>query len=314
MTNFGLHIQLPMDRLPRLHQTRSVKRTNLGAPLYRHTRFAFLACVRRDQHKEEHWLLDKMERWVPDLKDPKPQLVAISLRQIDNSSYTRTTFNGHTLHFIEDDGYFHRRLPIMSFDPIWIRRAGYAKDEYINWPLSVCHVRFSLSCRSPVPLTTVTHPVCMETENSLGAAQGTEVEESTWPGQEDLQPLQLSIQGTIATDELRYQVIAIQSTSVESTEVPAYYTVICFGLADRHLWMTAFSVKDDQDLSSIAKHVRFPTGQLWKLPNPGFYVFESSMGTFTTQQAGNNPMYRIQYATYLEADREVSLDMNLSSM
>jgi hypothetical protein len=306
MTNYGLHIQLPMSQIPVLHGTGSTKRSNSDTPLYRQTRFAFLACLMRDTCSEEMTPREKLR--------PREWLVAIPLRQIDQSSYTRTTFNGRTLHLIEDDGYFNHHLPITSFDPVWIRRAVYAKDEYVRWPLSVKLVRFSLSCRSRTPLRTVTNPICKDTGNILGTIQGRKVDEATQSGQEDPLPLQLRIQGAMPTDKLRNQVIAIQSTSIKITDSPACYTVICFGLGDRNLWMTAFSIKENQDLSSIAQHVRFPTGQLWKLPNPGFCVFESSMGSFITQRAGNNPMYRVQYATYLKSDEEVSLIMNLSAM
>jgi hypothetical protein len=307
MTNYGLHIQLPMSQIPVLHGTESSNRSNAGTPLYQKMRFAFLACLLRDTCGEQVRPRQKLRQ--------REWLVAIPLRQIDQSSYTRTTFNGRTLHLIENDGYFNHQLPITSFDPVWIRRAAYAKDEYVRWPLSVERVRFKLSCRSHTPLKAASIPdVQRDMRMSLRDLECRNVDEATRPGQEDLLPLQLQIRGTISTDRLQHQVIAVQSTSIKSTDCPACYTVICFGLGDRNLWMTAFSIKESQNLSSIAQHVRFPTGQLWKLPNPGFCVFESSMGSFTTQQAGNNPTYRIQYATQLESDEEMSLIMNLFAM
>lgn len=253
-----------MDRLPALYRSESVKEFNSGADLYRYTRFAFLACVRRNVHEGEDWLIEKTS--------PKRLFVAIPLHEIDHSSYTRTTFNGHTLHLFEDDGYFNHRLPITSFDPVWIRRAGYAKDEYVNWPLSVKHVSFSLSCRDPAPLKTVTYPMCMDIEISSGDVQGTEVDESTWSGQEDLKPPRVCTRGTLATDELRHQVIAIHNTSVGSA-VDTCYTVLCFGMADRHLWMCSLTGMKYEELSSIAEYVRFPAGRFWRQPNSTFCIF-----------------------------------------
>jgi hypothetical protein len=132
---------------------------------------------------------------------------------------------------IEDDSHFNYCLLITSVDLVWIRRAVYAKDECMRWPLSIKRVRFSLSCRSRTPLRTVTNLICKDTGNDLGAIQGRKVDEATRPGQEDPLPLQLRIQSTTPTDKLRNQAIVIQSTSLKITDSPACYTVICFGLA-----------------------------------------------------------------------------------
>jgi hypothetical protein len=278
MTNFGLHIQLPMIQLPALHYRSEL--SNVGPPLYQDIRFAFLACERRGY-------------------ESKKRLVAIPLHKISHLSYTRTTFNGHTLHTIDNDYQYDQCLPISSFDPVWIGRARYkiTKHSNLRWSPSVKRIEFDLSCTTRAPIASVTHPVC----KALGQR----------PSRVDNDLYKLHIQGNMSTDKLRHQVIAIYDTDIRLV-TDLCYTVICFGLADRHLWMCILTAIKYEQFFSIAEYVRFPAGQFWGQSNSAFGVFAHPEGVFLTENAGDKPPREVRYNLYARSDEEVLLRMYLN--
>jgi hypothetical protein len=111
----------------------------------------------------------------------------------------------------------------------------------------------------------------------------------------------------MSMNKFRYQVIAIQKTDGEFTE-SSCYTVICFGLVDRSLWVNSLPVKKNKTFCSIVESVCFPTGSSWCQSNSAFCAFAGSSGSFETKQIGSNPAYRVEYALKLVSDKIVSQD------
>jgi hypothetical protein len=281
MTNFGLHIQLPMNRVPAAQRFYSIVKSTKKPLLYRGIRFAFLACQRRKS-------------------ESKTRLVAIPLHKINDLSYTRTTFNGHTLHLIDNEHHPDQCLPITSFDPVWICKARYDIDEYAKsrWPSSIKRVEFEISCSKPTPLASVTNPFSMNDDDEP---------HYTWRDAEDQMPHRLGIQGVMSTAEFGHEVLAIQNISPASK----CYTLICFGVADRHLWMCTINLTSYDRVRSIDRYVRYPTGLFWKKLNRAFSVYMNKTGSFTTDSTDDCSRYKVQYALSTVSDEEVSLRMKL---
>jgi hypothetical protein len=285
MTNSGLHIQLPMDKFPVIRRFAN----DTEEHTYMHDlRFAFLAC--------------KVKR--------KPHLVAICLRVHDSGTFlrfSRTSFDGCTVHQFHESMYKSGRLPITNFNPVWISKApATASFETPNkLPLTITRINFEVWYKGAEPVEKVLwsrmpddDQQChiripqFQVQNLFRHAPRTFMQSQ--------HPIQHYVAGSIPNSGLALEVVAFRDRMSEDKDAD-----VAFGVLDRNIWVRfrcgapTASSPSSHTLAYLRQHLLrsfdFPTGGGWQNDETPIRLVPGSEGSFEVKQSKGGPKCNVQY-------------------
>jgi hypothetical protein len=300
MTNAGLHIQLPMDPLPVIHELTTKSHSPMA--LMGDLRFAFLACGVKG----------------------KRCLVAICLRKLPHHAflkYARTSFDGHTVHSLDTLLYrYYSPIPTTSFNPIWISKTlpNATPTSLDNFPNSVKRLNYELwyKASSPVEQVNWSHkPEHGQMPQLDAGAQalhrlGDQVPHTFTASRKRVQHY---ICGSLPTRGLTHELITFKGA-----------VNIAFGVVDGRLWIQ-FSAATRPgilnahaaaavDYRTLFADFAFPTGKQWRRQDSLIYQAPGTEGTFDADWAKESPYCSAQYVLCKESDEVFSLRMYLAPL
>jgi hypothetical protein len=290
MTNAGLHIQLPMQSLPSCYLKEDFGKRDL----YQRIRFAFLACKLKKSKK----------------------LIAICLRRNQDSQYlgySRESFNGRTLHVLDEFDYKDHPLRVKNPKPVWIRPANFydGLDETQRWPLSIKRIKVELLWKSPTPL------VCRwKGESRHTSRKATDQAQMPKFGVPEIfqnarHPVQSFDEGAIISTGFAHELIIAQSDT-DTSEQKSGYVAFGFGVADRCLWLRPLTQQETSKNSSNSWGLAFPTGRSWQDSDSTFCITYASQGSFVLECQGTTPAFHGEYVTCIESSEDVSFKIYFS--
>jgi hypothetical protein len=293
MTNSGLHIQVPMEKLPVIHQFAN----DTTQHRYMHDlRFAFLAC--------------KVKR--------KPHLVAICLRVHHSGTslrYSRTSFGGCTIHYFPTTMFKRSSLPITNFNPVWVSKAPIvavlkAPDKL---PPTVTRLNFEVWYKGATPVTSVLWSRMSEIDpQSHLTIPVTQVDNlgrhAPQTFMQSPHRVQHYITGSFTTSGLPYEVISF--VDVRAIDV-------AFGMIDRNVWVR-FHPGSETSIKwlrrELMRNYEFPTGDNWYNNKIPICLVPGCEGSYEAKQNKGGLKCNVQYALQRVGDKEIVLRIYLSPL
>jgi hypothetical protein len=298
MTNSGLHIQVPMEKFPIIHQFAN----DTAQHKYMHDlRFAFLAC--------------KVKR--------KPHLVAICLRVHHSGTllrFSRTSFGGCTIHHFPTTMFKRSSLSITNFNPVWVSKAPIVAvvETPDKLPLTVTRLTFEVWYKSAAPVTSVIWSRMPENEPQSHLTIPVTQVDNLWrhAPQTFMQSphhVQHYITGSFTTSGVDYEVISL--FDVRAMDV-------AFGIIDRNVWVrflpgrwTGGSVTSLKWLrQELLRTYEFPTGDSWHNDKIPICLVSGCEGSYEAKQNKGGLKCNVQYALQRVGEEEVVLRIYLSPL
>jgi hypothetical protein len=298
MTNSGLHIQVPMEKFPVIHQFAN----DTAQHKYMHgLRFAFLACKIKG----------------------KPHLVAICLRVHHSGSFlrfSRTSFGGCTIHQFPATMFKKGSLSITNFNPVWVSKAPIVAVDKTpdKLPPTITHLNFEVWYKGTAPVTTVLWSRMSENDPQTHLTIPVTQVQNLWrhAPQTFMQSphrVQHHIAGSLTTSGLAHEVISF----FDEREID-----VAFGIIDRNVWVRFHPGRSKTGSSIWAKWLHrelldtyeFPTGDSWHDDDIPICLVPGCEGSYEAKQNKSGLKYNVQYVLQRVGDKEVVLRIYLSPL
>jgi hypothetical protein len=298
MTNSGLHIQVPMEKFPVIHQFAN------DTAQHKHMqdlRFAFLACKVKG----------------------KPHLVAICLRVHHSGTFlrfSRTSFGGRTIHQFPATMFKRSSLSITNFNPVWVSKAPIAAVVKTpeKLPPTITRLTFEVWYKGAAPAASVLW--CRMSENEPQSHLTIPITQihNLWRHapqtfMQSPHSVQHYITGSLTTSGLAYEVISFfDERSIN----------IAFGIIDRNVWVrfhpggstTGSAIWARWLRSELLHSYEFPTGGSWYDDKMPICLVPGCEGSYEAKQNKVGLKCNVQYALQRVGDEEVVLRIYLSPL
>jgi hypothetical protein len=291
MTNSGLHIQVPMEKFPVIHQFAN----DTAQHKYMHDlRFAFLACKVKS----------------------KPHLVAICLRVHHSGTFlrfSRTSFDGCTIHQFPATMFKRSSLSITDFNPIWVSKAPIVAlvETPDKLPPTITRLTFEVWYKGTAPVTRVLWSRMSENDPQSHLTIPVTQVDNLWrhAPQNFMQSpyrVQHYITGSLTTSGLAHEIISFfGERAIE----------IAFGIIDRNVWVRFRPSRSTTASATLARWMTqnllrtydFPTGDSWHDDMMPICLVPGCEGSYEAKQNKGGLKYNVQYALQRVGDEEVLL-------
>jgi hypothetical protein len=296
MTNSGLHIQVPMEKFPVIHQFAN----DTAQHKYMHDlRFAFLACKVKG----------------------KPHLVAICLRVHHSGTFlrfSRTSFGGCTIHQFPATMFKRSSLSITDFNPVWVSKAPIAAvvETPDKIPPTITRLTFEVWYKGAAPVNSVLWNRMSENDPQSHLIIPVTQVQNLWrhAPQTFMQSphrVQHYITGSLTTSGLASEVISFFDERAIN---------VAFGIIDRNVWVRFHPGRSTSGTTVWPKWLRQELLQTYEFPNGGSWhddkmpicLVPGYEGSYEAKQDKSRLKYNVQYALQRVGDEEIVLRIYLS--
>jgi hypothetical protein len=297
MTNSGLHIQIPMEKFPVIHQFAN----DTTQHKYMHDlRFAFLACKVKG----------------------KPHLVAICLRVHYSGTFlrfSRTAFDGRTIHRFPATMFKRSSLSITDFNPVWVSKAPIAAVVTTpdKLPPTITRLTFEVWYKGAAPMASVLWNRMSENEPQSHLTIPVTRVHDLWrhAPQTFMQSphrVQHYIPGSLTISGLAYEVVSFSDERAID---------VAFGIIDRNVWVrfppgrSTTSVRWARlQYQGLLHTYQFPRGSSWHDDKIPICLVPGCEGSYEAKQNKGGLKCNVQYTLQRVGDEEVVLMIYLSPL